>query len=217
MAGREQQSLIWFSQAGEAPGPGNREPLPPQLPTAAGQAVFLTSWLWTHPIILLSSCYQRIQDENKKQIPGEACVMSLQEKPLQHISIPDNTILSYPPEKGEHACCSPLAKGQGSCAYNSPHRGRVLAPSLTASHTGPGWELCHLAAITLRTPVLFVQVSKCLLPRSGQSPLHHTAIMTMKENKIRAHESQVEWHTSALPALRSPRQGDGQPGLQSEF
>lgn len=111
----------------------------------------------------------------------------------------------------------PLAKGQGSCAYNSPHRGRVLAPSLTASHTGPGWELCHLAAITLRTPVPFVQVSKCLLPRSGQSPLHHTAIMTMKENKIWAHESQVEWHTSALPALRSPRQGDGQSGLQSEF
>lgn len=111
----------------------------------------------------------------------------------------------------------PLAKGQGSCAYNSPHRGRVLAPSLTASHTGPGWKLCHLAAITLRTPVLFVQVSKCLLPRSGQSPLHHTAIMTMKENKTWAHESQEEWHTSALPALRSPRHGDGQPGLQSEF
>lgn len=142
-------------------------------------------------------------------------MMTLQEKPLRHISIPGTIILSYPPEKGEHACC--LAMGQGSCAYNSLHRGRVLAPSLTASHTGPVWELCHLAAITLRTPLLFVQVSKRLLPRSGQSPLHHTAIMTMKENKAQAHESQVEWHTSAIPALRSPRHGDGQPGLQSEF
>lgn len=126
MAGREQQSLIWFSQAGEAPGPGNREPLPPQLPTAAGQAVFLTSWLWAHPIILPSSCYQRIQDENKMQIPGEACVMSLQEKPLQHISIPGNTILSYPPEKGEHACCSPWPRDRAAVLITARTEGECL-------------------------------------------------------------------------------------------
>lgn len=153
--------------------------------------------------------------KKKKQIPGEACIMTLQEKPLQHISILGTIILSYPPEKGEHACC--LAKGQGSCAYNNPHRGRVLAPSLTVSHTGPGWELCHLAAITLRTPLLFVQVSKWLLPRSGQSPLHHMVIMTMKENKTRAQESQVEWYTSAILHSGVQDTGMAQPGLQSEF
>lgn len=210
MAGREQQSLIWFSFPGteqvrhQVQG---TQPFPPQLPDAAGQAVFLTSWLWTHLIILLSSCYQRIQDEKKKQIPGEACIMTLQEKPLQHISILGTITLSYPPEKGEHACC--LAKGQGSCAYNSPHRGRVLAPSLTVSHTGPGWELCHLAAITLRTPLLFVQVSKWLLPRfwAKSTSSHGDHDDERKQNTGTGKPGRVV-HI-CYPALRSPRQGDG--------
>lgn len=114
------------NQAGEAPGPGNRQPFLPQLPTAAGQAVFLTSWLWTHPITLLSSCYQRIQDENKKQILREACVMTLQENALQHISIPGNIILSYPPEKGEHVCCSPWPRDRAAVLITAHTEGECL-------------------------------------------------------------------------------------------